>query len=301
MPEAGNKKLSLNPRAQQILIKCAEQGLSDKEIQKRLIAECGYEWHVKSISRCRRNSGVVKKSGRPVNVDVPSSPMLASPPLGLNDVEKAAWFRDQFQKTHMYTTIQKQFEPDEVETYLEDFGLLCCQFEDIVISEFMQVDDFLKHRILVDQQLTGKRFIQRDVNNIQAWFIANPKKEEEDKDTIRFRLAKQRQLEAQQRALNDIGKRYDELIKTRTKIYDGLAATRLHRLDELRGGKASFLELVSKMQYSQEERDKQGILAELTNLAAEDVKNEFRKPTKFPDGSIEPIIMDSETDFGDGN
>lgn len=300
MSEIKGKRLSLNSKALGILVDCVKQGLSDKKIQQRLILECGYEWRTGSIARCRRKIGAVKKIGRPVNVDVVNSPILTLPPHGLNDLEKAYWFKDQFKKTHLYRTIKKQFEPDEIETYLEDFGLLCCQFEDIVISEFMQIDDFIKHRILVNRQLILTRSIQREINDIKAWFITNPKTEDEGKDKTKLRISQDRHLAVLQDSLFNTSKRYDELVKTRAKIYDGLAATRLHRLDELRGGKETFLDLVSKMQHSQEERDKHGVLAELTALAADDVKNEFRKPIKFPDGSIEPIIMDSETDFGDG-
>jgi len=87
-------------------------------------------------------------------------------------------------------------------------------------------------------------------------------------------------------------------VKERQKIYNSLAATRKDRLDELRGGKETFLELVGILQHSQEDRDRQGRFAELTKLAADDIKDKFRKPVEFPDGSQSPIIMDSETDFG---
>ncbi len=297
MSETGNKKLSLNPKAQQLLAKCAEQGLSDKEIQQQLTSECGYEWHVKSISRCRRNIGVVKKTGRPIKVDIPDSPMLASPPFGLNDVEKACWFKDQFKKTHMYQTIKKQFEPDEVGTYLEDFGLLCCQFEDIVVSEFMQIDDFLKHRILVDRQLVLALALQRRIDILGAWFIEHPKKDDEGKDTIKFRLMQQRQMDDFYKQLKVVNDRYDTLVKERAKIYSALNATRKDRLDELRGGEETFMDLVAKLQHSEKERNRHGRFAELTKLAAEDVAENFRKPNEFPDGSISPIIMDAKTNF----
>ena len=296
-----SKKLSSNPEALEILANCIKQKLTDKQIQKRLSQACGYEWTIDTISRRRRAMGVKKKPGKQVNVDAVDTPTFSTPPYGLSDTEKANWFRNQFRKTHLYKTIKRQFEVEEVAVYLEDFGLLCCQFEDIVISEFMQVDDFLKHRILVDRQLILARAIQREISDLQMWFVANPKREDEDKDTIKFRILQQRQLDDKHRHLKVISDRYDSLIKERQKIYSSLAATRRDRLDELKGGKETFFELVGKLQHSQDERDRQGRFAELTKLASEDVKNEFRKPVKFPDGNIEPIIMDSETDFLEEN
>ncbi|KKK53649.1 hypothetical protein LCGC14_3092680, partial [marine sediment metagenome] len=93
--------------------------------------------------------------------------------------------------------------------------------------------------------------------------------------------------------------RYDTLVKERQTIYKSLCATRRDRIDELRGGKDTFFELVAKLQHSEAERNEQGRLAQLTKLASEDIKKEFRKPTEFPDGSVNSIIMDAETDFGE--
>lgn len=299
MSETKSKRLSSNPKALKILIDCVRQGLPDKKIQQRLVQECGYQWTIDTISRRRRAMGVIKKPGKSVNIDVLDTPMLTIPPYGLSDSEKAHWFRDQFKKTHLYKTIQRQFEIEEVAVYMEDFGLLCCQFEDIVVSEFMQVDDFLKHRILVDRQLILARSLQRQITDLQTWFITNPKTDNENKDTIKFRILQQRQLDDKHRYLKGVNDRYDALVKERQKIYSSLAATRRDRLDELKGGKATFLELVSKLQHSLEERDRQGRFAELTKLASEDIKNEFRKSTEFPDGSRSSIIMDADTNFGE--
>lgn len=299
MPEIKGKRLSSNSNALKVLADCTKQGLSDKKIQQRLVQECGYEWTLDTISRRRRAMGVIKKPGRSIDINIVDAPRLTIPPHGLSESEKANWFRDQFKKTHLYKTIQKQFETEEVEVYIEDFGLLCCQFEDIVVSEFMQIDDFLKHRILVDRQLILSRSFQRQIADLQTWFIMNPKTDKEDKDVIKFRILQQRQLDDKHRYLRNVSDRYDNLVKERQKIYSSLAATRRDRLDELKGGKKTFFELVSKLQHLQDERIKQGRFAELTKLASNDIKNEFRKPIEFPDGSINPIIMDSDTDFGE--
>lgn len=297
MSETKYKRLSSNPKALKILIDCVKQGLTDKKIQQRLIQECGYKWTIDTISRRRRSMGITKKPGQPINIDVIDTPMLTTPPHGLSNIEKANWFRDQFKKTHLYKTIHRQFETEEVAIYIEDFGLLCCQFEDIVVSEFMQVDDFLKQRILVARQLILTRSYQRQIADLQEWFILHPKQEDENKDVIKFRILQQRQMDDRHKYLKVVNDRYDALLKEQQKMYASLAATRRDRLDELKGGKATFFELISKLQHSQEERDRQGRFATLTRLASEDIKKEFRKPVEFPDGSVSPIIMDSQTSF----
>lgn len=299
MPEGKTKKLSAHPKAIQIMIDCIKNGLSDSDIQKRLTVECGYKWTIGAINKRRHALAISKNQTTQINAEIVDSPVLGIPRAGLNELEKAAWFRSQFKKTHLFQTIKRQFEPEEVAVYLEDFGLLCCQFEDIVISEFMQIDDFLKHRILVDRQLILARALQRQITDLQTWFIDNPRTEEESKELTKFRMLQQHMLDERYKHLSEANERYDALVRERQKIYISLAATRKDRLDELRGGKETFLDLVAKLQHSHEEREKSGQLAELTKIAAEDVKSKFRCPVEFPDGSIEPILLDSETEFGD--
>lgn len=297
MSDPNHKKLSKNPKAMEILTDCVDQGLPDKKIQQRLAQDCGYNWSLKTISRRRIALGVVRKPGQKTNVDEADSPMLDTPPHGLSNKEKAHWFRDKFKKTHLYKTIKRQFEPEEVLVYLEEYGLLCCQFEDIVISEFMQIDDFLKHRILIDRQLFLLKSIKEEISELQTWMALNPKEEGEDKEKIKSRILQQRSLDDKHRYLKGVHDRYDNLAKERERIYKSLNATRKDRVDELRGGKETFFELVAQLQHSQEERDRQGRLAELTKIAAEDIKKEFRQPVEFPDGSRDAIIMDSQTNF----
>jgi len=299
MSNVNHRKLSSNPKAMQVLRECIRHGFTDRQIQDRLIKECGYKWSVDTVSRRRRALGIVKTKGGTSDISLLDKPNLSMPPHGLSDTEKAAWFTGQFKKTHLYITIKKQFELDELATYLTDFGLLCCQFEDIVISEFMQIDDFLKHRILVDRQLILIREIQRQITEKQDWLMGHPISDDEDQDMKKSRIRCEQQIKDKHSHLKVVNDRYDALVKERQRIYSGLAATRKDRLDELRGGKETFLELIGRLQHSQEERDRQGQLAELTRLSAEDVKKEFREPVEFPDGSVEPIIMDSETNFQD--
>ena len=159
-----SKRLSSNPKALEIVAEGIKNDLSDKNIQKMLVKECGYKWTIDTIGRRRRAMVGTKKSKQEPVMDGVNAPMMTVPPYGLSDSEKAIWFREQFRNSHLYPTVKRQLEIEEVIVYINDFGLLCCQFEDIVVSEFMQIDDFLKHRILVDRQLILARALQRHIN-----------------------------------------------------------------------------------------------------------------------------------------
>jgi len=298
MPKPQFKRLSANRLALRIIKECAERKIPDKQIQERLERECHYTWTLDAI-RKRRRSIMNNKQSIDIKDKPVDAPMMDVPPHGISGAAKAQWYRDQLVKTHLYATINKQFESDEVKIYLEEFGQLCCQFSDIVTSEFMQIDDFLKHRILINRQLILTRSLQREISDLNTWFTVHPKQENESKELIKYRILQQRQLDDKYKYLKVVNDRYDALVKERQRIYSSLAATRKDRLDELKGGKETFMELVATLQHSQAERDKQGKLAELTRIAAEDITQEFRKPVDFPDGTKDPIIIDESTDFGD--
>lgn len=220
------------------------------------------------------------------------------PPPGLNNTEQAKWFRDQFKTGHLYIILKNQFTSDEIDVYIQEYGDLCCQFSDIVASEFMQLDDFLKHRILINRQLVLMKSFQEEIVELTGWSASNPIKEDEDKDVKQFRIQQYRLLDQKRSDFSKTSERYDKLVAERQKIYQNLAATRKDRIDELRGGKESFFNLVSVLQSSESERDKQGRYAALTKIAAEDIKEHWREPQELPDGTIESLIIDGET-FGE--
>jgi len=290
------EKISNNPKAMEILENCAKQGLSDKKIVDRLFQEIGYKWSLETVRRQRRRIGINRQNGIDQQTLVVNKPSLSVPLPGLNEEEKAHWFRDQFKKSHLYTALKLQFNEEEIYMYLEEYGSLCCQFEDIVFSEFFQIDDFLKHRILIHRQLVTIKNLEGEIKELSYWINQHPNKEDLPKEDKLFRLEQYRLLESKRSDLNKSNDRYDKLVAERQKIYSGLAATRKDRVDELRGGRESFFNLVTLLQTSEQERNKQGKFAALTKIAADDVINHFRNPIEFPDGSKEPAIIDADTE-----
>ena len=144
------QSLAKNPKAMALLKKLAEQGWRDQKIQDALTQEFKCEWNIQTIRRNRKKMGVIKcESGK---LDE-NKPTLSVPLPGLEDHEKASWFREQFLKSHLFVELKSQFHASEIQSYMEEYGDVCCQFEDIVTSEFFQIDDYLKHRILINRQL----------------------------------------------------------------------------------------------------------------------------------------------------
>ena len=130
---------------------------------------------------------------------------------------------------------------------------------------------------------------------IQEELDANSLPDDPDKEVRQAHMERVRQLREAQQNVIAAKAAHKQLVADVDKKYKNLAATRRDRLDELRGGKETFFELIANLQRSKEERDRQGKYAELMKLAADDIDKEFRKPQEFPDGSRRPIILDSET------
>lgn len=289
-------KLSLakNPEAVKIIQECAKGSLTDKQIQQKLLEKFNYEWSIISIRRVRRNIGFNKKNTENQIKQEEVAPLSATPPPGLSPDEKAQWFRNDFEKSHLYQMLKNQFDSDEVSAYLEEYGRICCQFEDIVASEFFQIDDFLKHRILINRQLLLMKSIQKDIISVSGWITNHPVKEGETPEQKQERTTNIVLLGQKNDALKNANDRYDKLVGERDKISKNLAATRRDRLDQLAGGKEDFLHLVSLLQYSEAERERHGKFAELTKLASKDILDNLSKPVEFPDGSKDYVFMDGE-------
>lgn len=287
------KQISKDKKAMKILRAGCEQGLSDSQIQEQILHECQHEYSKQTIARTRKKLNIEKGV---ISVDKEDVQILRSPPMGMAEEEKPSWFVSQFKKTHLYKNLQNQFDQTEILGYLEEYGRLCCQFEDIVFSEFFQIDDFLKHRILINRELNNQKNIRLQLDVIQKWILSNPMTEDESPHVRTERVNKYKLLEAYSASLANSTKQYESLVKERAKIFDKLAATRRDRIEELRGGKETFLSLVTQIQMSAAERQRQGKFAELSRMATHEMKDELRKEVEFPDGEFDNILMDSESE-----
>lgn len=288
------QKLSNNAPATELLTKLCKEGVPDKQIQDELLHKFNYKWNLETIRRTRRKLGINKKMDHNESVKSIKENLSTSsvPPPGLNNTEQAKWFKEQFMKSHLYIILKSQFTAEEIDVYLEEYGSLCTQFSDIVTSEFFQIDEFLKHRILINRQLILMKSFQEEITELTGWSANNPIKDDEDKDVKQMRIQQYRLLDQKRSDFSKVSERYDKLVTGRDKIYQNLAATRKDRIDELRGGKESFFNLVAILQFSETERNKQGRYAALTKMASDDIKENWREPQELPDGSLEPLILD---------
>lgn len=289
------KPLLDHPNAVEIIKEGMGQNWTDKQIQDKLKEKCDYKWNIVTIRRNRQKLSTIKESGSQLSRMERDQPTLSVPPPGLTEAEKADWFRSQFKKTHLFSNLKKQLTKDEITVYLEEYGSLCCQFEDIVCSEFFQVDEYLKHRVLLNRQLISIHKMRSDIPILENWLRENKPNENTSKEARQEFVSTTHLLGDTQKNLINANKRYDELMKEGQNILKGLNATRKDRIDQLSGGKENFFRLVLLLQHSEKVREEQGRYAELTKLSADQAITKARDLVEFPDGEMDTIITDYET------
>jgi hypothetical protein len=288
------QSLTKNDKAIDILKDCIRSNLTDQEIQNKLQKECGYRWNLGTIRKNRRKIGVIRKSGE-ITASIDIKPSLSVPPPGLSDKNKSEWFIEDFKKCHLFDILKKQFSTEEISTYLEEYGRICCQFEDIVVSEFFQIDKYLKHRILINKQLILAKTLEKEINELSLWIADNPIQDDEPAIKRKERVSIISRLDDKHIVLKQANERYDKLVGEEERMSKSLNATRKDRMDQLAGGKENFFKLVMALQHSEKERSQHGKYAELTRIASDDISREFRKAIKFPDGNIDTIITDHKS------
>jgi hypothetical protein len=286
-------KLLDNPKAKEIFLDGISNNITNVEIAKRIEAVIGHKFHHVTIGRLRQK---LKTGNRMAPVcDSASGHIFSTPPANLPYNDKADWFREQFRKSHLYVALIKQFNTDEVRAYMEEYGQICTQFEDIVVSEYFQIDDFLKHRLLINRQLEKMKALQTAISEIKGFLELSSPKESDSKEDKAIRMEKYKLLGDHNRALDEANTRYDKLVAERQKIYQNLAATRRDRVDELKTGNKTFFDLVADIRTNDKSREQHGKYAELTRLATDDMLQQFRTTVEFPDGQNDCVILDSET------
>jgi hypothetical protein len=292
--------LAKNNDAMTLLAKMAVGGSSVQQIQGALSEEFDHSWDLRTIRKVVKGLGLTKKPSS----DDGEKFVMKKPPIGVEESEKADWYRHQVKQSYLFRILLTQFDVDEAEVYLIEWGNVCCQFEDIVHTEYLQIDDYLKHRIQINQCLSAIKSANTAMDAVNAWIAENQfSKNElslcpEDREAInKARVEQHRRLDFLAGRIKNVQDRYDKLVAERQKLMAGLAATRKDRRDEIKTGRKTFFDLMVRLQESDNERRQQGKLAALTKLAGEHTKQDFRKPIEFPDGQKRPIIVDQETEF----
>lgn len=257
--------------------------------------------NVRTVTAFRKKMGIFKVArGKVMNLSLDKNERLPSvqSPVSkrMTHEEKANWFTTQFMNTSYFNEIKKQLTEIEIETYLQEWGALCAQFEDIVATEKRQIDELIKVQILDNRLLRNIKIIEDEINTLVVQIeklraehdVASDERLQE-LDTKLMDMVQNMSYQAK-----NMNNDHLNFIKMKNSMLAELNARRKDRIDAIRHSKTTFVGLVEMLQ-DQSVRDAQSKRLGLVKMSMKKKQDEFRKPTMFPDGTFDPILIDSET------
>lgn len=282
----------------------AEKKLIESKVFKwtdeRLAKEMGRD--IRTIKKYRESLGIKKgRGGKIVNMPSDEDGSIKSKELIHKEHQarldkRKEFFTEQLINTQRYLEIQKQFTDDEIEFYIEEWAALCVQFEDILQTEKRQIDELIKTEILGNRILrnikTTEDFITKLQKEIKEFRksrdVANDEEAQEQDD---------RMIEMVKRMCGQVDAMTSNYAKnqdSRNKILNALNARRKDRASQLASTKTNFLAVIEELN-EQRNREKIGRYTELLKKAKEKKQRDFRRPSKFPDGQVDCVLLDDES------
>ena len=254
----------------------------------------------RTISVFRKKVGVEKKQGGKVEnlASFETLPIAKSSGRFLLEDERKDFFKLQLKNTLFYDNLKIQFTKTEIDFYLEEWGALCVQFEDIVATEKRQIDELIKAEILGNRILRNVKVAEDQILNIEDE-IADLRKEF---DIVNNEEGQQRdiQLISMIRILNSqsesMANLYQKNVDSRNKLLSELNARRRDRIDHLKTKNSTVLGLIAAYR-DREHRETQGNYLELVRIAKEEKIKKWRGESLFPDGTKDSIILDDLSDL----
>lgn len=214
----------------------------------------------------------------------------------LSEAEREQFFKDNLQNTQYYTNLKKQFTEEELDYYLEEWGALCVQFEDIITTDKRQIDEYIKTGIIGNRILRNIKSSEDEIEGLmeEAEVLGNVKEIEEDED-MQQRYDTLRHLiltfsSQVQHMVNDYGKNQD----ARSKLLESLNTRRKDRVNQIKKSGTSLFDLIQTLD-EPEYRDEQGYYLEVMKLSKEHLKHEWREPSLFPDGIKDCVLIDEHS------
>lgn len=281
---------------------CLKQ--TDEEIAKAIgrTIEC--------VVRNRRKLGVLKGNRGKVLTMTPDAIKNTTggnkAGFRLTEEERKNFFQTELRNAMYYEILQTQFSKEEMNYYLEEWGALCLQFEDILQSENRQIDELIKTRILMNRTLRDIKFgtdeIEKYVKEINKIKIDAPKKDDFSDnseylsalDDFNERLGMAQQTVSMMGSqVASMSRDYDKLVERQNSLLSSLNALRRDRVDSLKKKGVSLITLIEIFQ-DKKVREVQGRHQELLKLAKEKIQNEWRKDTVFPDGQKDGVLIDDK-------
>lgn len=222
--------------------------------------------------------------------------LVVRPSIDLDEEGRKKFLRLQLQNTMYWKTVCEQLTVDEQDFYIEEWGALYLQFEDVVSTERRQIDELIKAEIMQNRIGRNIKIVEKEIDNMatriekfrQSNDVTNDEAARQEDQALMIMV---RQMSAQSQLMSNDWQKFATL---KNKILEELNARRKDRVNELTKSKTTFMGLVEALR-DRKVRMIQGRHAEILRLSKENKKNKWRDPVMFPDGKADPVLLDYET------
>jgi len=210
---------------------------------------------------------------------------------------------DTIKEKPFWSTIEQQFSEEELAKFQHEYNGFVVQFQgELLHSEEIQTIDAIKVGILADRILIESRNIDKENQDRQEQLFKEknkPNKNMEKIDILEMELAASRTL------VDNLVKKYDDLLQSKSKAFEKLKATRGQRQNVSNAGfKTNFRDWMRRLIDDPNFRREVGVYMEKTRLACEKQYEKWTKPHKYADGNVDIPVLDYrssyETDGNDG-
>lgn len=267
--------------------------LSDREIGEHLGRD------KRTIKKYRVQAGILKGGAGNIKkielADVADNKVVNRQ---LSEKDRKQFFKRELQNSLFYDNLKSQFTPEELDFYLEEWGALCLQFEDIVTTERRQIDELIKAEIMGNRILRNIKIaedviaeVQREIEVLRETKDMENDEDAQDRDNELINLV-QRMYSQCNGMVIDYGKNQE----SRNKLLDNLNARRRDRIDQIQKSGITFIDLIKTLNDNRI-KEEQGKYLELLKESKNNKKDKWRKPALFPDGSKDCVLLDENSDI----
>lgn len=201
------------------------------------------------------------------------------------------------ERSPIWKELQKQFNREELDTFLYHWATLIAQFKyDVLPTERMQIIDAVRIEILMNRALERT---QKAVTEIEDYEAESSDLREQYNDTqdqtLKARISALEAMIANMKtSIINFNKEYKELFVNKQSILRELKATRADRIKRIEDSKETIGSWIGKMLENTDLRRELGVELEKVRLANQIEYERLSEYHKYLDGSIEQPILNSD-------
>ena len=244
------------------------------------------------VSMHRKKMGIHKLQGSS-SIDITSKSL--NPEVinkaNVSDEEKYNLWRNAFKKSRKYKQFEKELVKADLELFIEKWCEYHMQFDDLKPTEEATIEQLITLELRISDN--RKAYKESQLHEDQLRELLNGKSEKDldlqnEQDRFIFEL-----ISSNNRMRLELTKELRELQSKHETLTRALNATREQRESREKIGADTFIGLVKTIT-DRERRKKIGQYNEWMRMAREKELAELKKPHKFADGQVEPIILDGK-------